>query len=107
MTPGRWRRVKEIFQSALDRAPGQRSAFLSEACGLDKALRKEVESLVASHERDGSFIDSPAYQTVARELAENLVMANRLSGFQVMILCQLLGRRLICRRIDEASVLLM
>src|SRR5438132_9645710 len=65
MTPERWQKVKEIFQGALDRAPGERSAFLSSACGGDEALRKEVESLIATHEKDGSFIDSPAYEAAA------------------------------------------
>ncbi len=91
MTPERWRQVKEIFQSALDRAPGQRSAFLSEACGLDKALRKEVESLIASHEKDGSFIDSPAYQVAAQELAEDheLKAGQTIGHYQVL---SMLGR---------------
>lgn len=60
MTPERWQRAKEIFQAALDRAPDERSAFLASAC--DEALRKEVESLIASHEKSGEFIDSPAYE---------------------------------------------
>ena len=68
MTPERWQQVKEIFQSALERAPGERSAFLANACGGDESLRKEVESLIASHEKDGSFIDSPAYQGAAEML---------------------------------------
>src|SRR2546426_2632063 len=65
MTPERWQKVKEIFHSALERAPGERSAFLSDACGQDEELRKEVESLIASHERSGEFIDSPAYEAAA------------------------------------------
>ncbi len=65
MTPERWQRVKEIFQSALDRAPEERSSYLACECGGDEALRNEVESLIASHEKDGSFIDSPAYEAVA------------------------------------------
>ena len=65
MTPERWQKVKGIFQAALERAPGERSAFLLEACGADESLRKEVESLLASHEKDGSFIDSPAYEAAA------------------------------------------
>src|SRR6266478_736270 len=65
MTPEGWQKVREIFQAALDRAPGERSAFLSSRCGGDEALRKEVESLIASHEKDGSFIDSPAYEAAA------------------------------------------
>jgi eukaryotic-like serine/threonine-protein kinase len=60
MTPERWQQVKEIFNSAIQYEPKGRAAFLLQACGGDEALRKEVESLLASHEKDGSFIDSPA-----------------------------------------------
>ena len=71
MTPERWQKVKEIFQAALECAPDERSDFLSSACGGDEALRKEVESLLASHEKDGSFIDSPAYQASAEMLTDD------------------------------------
>src|SRR5437016_2077840 len=70
MTPERWQKVKEMFEAVLDRTPGERSAFLSSACGGDESLRREVESLLASHEKDGSFIDSPAYEAAA-ELLED------------------------------------
>src|ERR1700752_1210545 len=70
MTPERWQRIKEIFNSAIKREPEQRSSFLSEACLGDSDLRSEVESLVASYEKDGSFIDSPAYRAMA-ELFES------------------------------------
>ena len=70
MTPERWQQVKEIFNSALKCEPGERSAVLSSACGGDEALRKEVESLLASHEKDGSFIDSPAYEAAAASIAD-------------------------------------
>jgi eukaryotic-like serine/threonine-protein kinase len=62
MTPERWHQVKEIFNSALKYDPKERSSFLSEACSDDSALRSEVESLIASHEKSGSFIDEPAYR---------------------------------------------
>jgi serine/threonine protein kinase/tetratricopeptide (TPR) repeat protein len=68
MTPERWHQVKEIFYSALEHEPAQRYSFLSSACGDDELLRREVESLISSHEKDGSFIDSPAYQVVAESL---------------------------------------
>lgn len=61
MTPERWQQLKQIFNSAVRYQPAQRSAFLSEACGNDEVLSKEVESLIDAHEKDGSFIDSPAY----------------------------------------------
>ena len=70
MTPERWQQVKEIFHAALDRAPAERSVFLANACGGDEALRHEVESLLASHEKGGSFIDSPAYEAAAEFLAD-------------------------------------
>ncbi|MDX6530381.1 MAG: eukaryotic-like serine/threonine-protein kinase [Blastocatellia bacterium] len=72
MTPERWHQVKELFDSTLQCEPEQRSIFLSRACGEDESLRREVESLLASHEKDGSFIDSPAYQAAAEMLASDL-----------------------------------
>lgn len=51
-----WERVKELFAEAGDLAPGERAAFLSNACGSDAGLRSEVESLLAEHdESDDSF----------------------------------------------------
>jgi Tol biopolymer transport system component/predicted Ser/Thr protein kinase len=68
MTPERWKKAKEIFQSAIQRAPDERSAFLDSVSGGDEALRQEVESLLAAHEKDGSFIDSPAYEAATEFL---------------------------------------
>src|ERR1041384_6626002 len=70
MTPERWQRVKQIFDSALQFEPAQRSVFLAGACGDDDALRTEVESLIALHEKTGSFIDSPAYKAAAELIIE-------------------------------------
>jgi hypothetical protein len=49
--------VKEIFQSALDRAPEERSAFVSQACGEDRETRAEVESLLLAHQEAGNFAE--------------------------------------------------
>jgi eukaryotic-like serine/threonine-protein kinase len=62
MTPERWQQIKEVFNLALEYEPGQRSSFLSKACDNDVSLQREVESLLAAHEKEGSFIDSPAYK---------------------------------------------
>jgi len=83
MTPERWQRVKALFDSALGRQPGERSAFLAQACG-DVGLRKEVESLLASHERAGSFIDSPAAPPTG-----GLAPGSHLGPYQIV---RLLGR---------------
>src|SRR5438093_1378716 len=86
MTPERWQQVKQIFQSALDQAPGDRSAFLSSACSGDESLRKEVESLLTSHEKDGSFIDSPAYAAAAGMLASDpeLTVGQKIGHYEIL-----------------------
>ena len=56
----------------MQRAPEERSAFLSTVCWSDESLRNEVESLLTSHEKDGSFTDSPTYQAAAERLASDL-----------------------------------
>src|SRR5215813_12142855 len=65
MTPKRWQKVKEIFHAALDKPAAERMQFVAHACNGDDELRKEVESLLSSSEKDGSFIDSPAYEAAA------------------------------------------
>ena len=69
MTPERWQQVKEIFNSAINYRPEERSSFVSRACSGDEELRSEVESLIASHEESGSFIDKPAFEAAAALLA--------------------------------------
>jgi serine/threonine protein kinase/Tol biopolymer transport system component len=65
MTPERWQKVKEIFHAALDKPAFERMDYVARACNGDDELRNEVESLLASSEKDGSFIDSPAYAAAA------------------------------------------
>src|SRR4051812_48694885 len=58
-TPQRWARVKEITSAALECSASERPAWLDEACADDQALRREVESLLAAHERAGDFLETP------------------------------------------------
>ncbi|MCU1260375.1 MAG: serine/threonine protein kinase with repeat [Bryobacterales bacterium] len=57
--PDRWERVKTIFVSALELKPADRPLFLAAECGADTELRREVESLLDSHEGAGDFIEEP------------------------------------------------
>src|SRR6266571_7947058 len=70
MKAERWKQVNDLFQSAVERAPGERAAFLHEACHGDESLRREVGSLLTSHERAENFIELPAFE-VAPELVTN------------------------------------
>src|SRR5947207_3481296 len=70
MKPERWQLINDLFQSATECAPETRDAFLDEACGKDEGLRRELKSLITSHERTQTFIESPAFE-VAPELLTN------------------------------------
>jgi serine/threonine-protein kinase len=59
MTGSRWQDVKAVLEAALEQEPDKRAAFVRENCGDDAALRAEVESLLAAHERAGSFAERP------------------------------------------------
>src|SRR3954471_2312681 len=59
-----------IFAEALDKStPGERAAYLDEACGGDTVLRQRIETLLKSHEADGNFLGKPAIQCAAEEFA--------------------------------------
>src|SRR5215831_2262534 len=46
----RWQRIESLFQQALERDPAERNAWLRDACQDDSDLRREVASLLASHQ---------------------------------------------------------
>jgi len=51
---------QSIFLAALEIAdPKERENYLDRACADDPSLRKQVEALLAEHERSGEFLDVP------------------------------------------------
>lgn len=86
MGADRWPRVKEIFGAAVDRPPGERAAFLDDACGNDAALRAEVESLLEHHDAD-PFLEVPAAVLDARaggpETSGDALVGRRLGPYDV------------------------
>ena len=71
MNAQRWQQVNDLFHSAVERAPEERTAFLDEACYGDESLCREVKSLLASHEQTENFIESPAFETAPELLISN------------------------------------
>jgi serine/threonine protein kinase/Flp pilus assembly protein TadD len=57
MTPERWQQVEEIFQAALDLPLAKRASYLSEVCGGDDSLHKEVINLLTYHESGEHALD--------------------------------------------------
>jgi eukaryotic-like serine/threonine-protein kinase len=48
----RWRLVQDVFLTALELLPNERSAYLASACGDDQELHSEVASLLANDSPD-------------------------------------------------------
>lgn len=87
MTPERWKEVKAIFHAALEREPGSRRDFLHGACAGNKLLLGEVESLLASYEQSGEFIDGPAFQLAAHLLSEKsppVFSAGQIGSYRIL-----------------------
>jgi hypothetical protein len=59
MTDEQWPRVKTLVHAALERPIDERAALLAAATGDEAALRREVESLLASDASAASFLDRP------------------------------------------------
>jgi len=56
---------RDIFAEALERPAGDaRSAYLDQACGGDTALRARLESVLAHHEGNDSFLEEPPTEVI-------------------------------------------
>ena len=66
----RWQTVKEILYPALEMAGAERSAFLDEKCGNDIEMRREIESLIAAHDKAAQRFESPAVEMIAEVVSE-------------------------------------
>ncbi|MDT5268519.1 MAG: eukaryotic-like serine/threonine-protein kinase [Acidobacteriota bacterium] len=69
MTPERYHKIGELFHEALELEADERAAFLNRACAGDAELRREIESLIRSHEGGGGVIDEPALDVAAELFA--------------------------------------
>ena len=89
-SPERWEKIQEIFHVALESE--NRPAFLTSACSSDPELRAEVEALLDAHERDTSFLDTPAWESetslFAEPIAETQIIpsAKLFSHYQIISL---------------------
>src|SRR4051794_17875191 len=56
----RLRRVREIFEGALELEPPAREPYLSRSCGDDHELYREVQELLQGHENPMDLLEQPA-----------------------------------------------
>src|SRR5688572_31542353 len=56
----RLKRVRTLFDGALEKPAGERRAFLEQAAGSDASLRDEVLALLDAEEAGRGFLSTPA-----------------------------------------------
>jgi len=84
MDSEQWKRVDNLFHSVLERPPGERDAFLRQACATDEALEREVRSLLASQQEVGSFLESPPIEVAALALAQTGLAGQTVSHYKIL-----------------------
>jgi serine/threonine protein kinase len=85
----RWTTVKRIHQSALERDPSERAAFVDASCGGDETLLREVQSLLTYATEAESFLERPAVEFAPEPPSgspETTLVGRTVSHYQVLSL---------------------
>jgi eukaryotic-like serine/threonine-protein kinase len=87
MTPERWQQVKSVLAAALEADPAQRSAYLDQVCGEDRALREEIENLLAiERDADPELLNNPSVMLsdLGEGLAANTRIGRRIGPYRIV-----------------------
>ena len=101
-TAEKFRRIRNLFDAALEKAAGERDAFLEESCAGDPELLREVSALLDAREHRETWIDRPAIE-VAPSAAARLE-GRRIGPYEVLrqIASGGMGTVYLARRADGA-----
>ena len=84
MTPEQWQKVRPILESALERQPEFRGAYLDSACAGDEALRRDVLSLLSEPKQSDRFLVEPALNMVRRHMVQDLAELDSAEEFELV-----------------------
>jgi serine/threonine protein kinase len=87
MLPDRWNEVKDKLDEALQREPAGRALYLAEVGAVDPDLQRELESLIAAHERPRTdFLNTPMAQvtSVLADVAPVPLPGRRIGCYQIV-----------------------
>jgi len=68
MEPERWRRLRSLYERALERSPAEREAFLTAECGADRELFDEARGMLASNDAMATSDARPFLEPLPPEL---------------------------------------
>jgi len=75
MTPEQQRRVRDLFELAVEHAPESAAAWIEREAADDEAVRAEVLSLIQHHSRAGAFLSEPIVEQASDLLTEDTPFA--------------------------------
>ncbi|HQR35263.1 MAG TPA: serine/threonine-protein kinase, partial [Blastocatellia bacterium] len=88
MTPERYQQVKQVYLEAIDRNPGDRSAWLAQRCGADEALRLEVEALLNESAETAPFLETPPplpdFPVLPKRKAADELIGQRIGTYKIL-----------------------
>ncbi len=89
MLPERWAQIKDKLNVALELGPKQRAEYLEAIANEDPELRRELESLIASHNQAATdFLDQPVTEIAKLPLLPgNDLIGRRLGPYELV--CQI------------------
>lgn len=71
MDAARWKQIDELLDAVLEIPNERRGDFLSEKCGGDDELKREVLSLLDAQKETDGFMERSAMNLMAKEIAQN------------------------------------
>jgi eukaryotic-like serine/threonine-protein kinase len=71
VTSDEWNKIRNLYETALEKEDAERPAFLDQECANNPALRREVELLLNWQAGAEQFIESSALEIAARTLAQD------------------------------------
>jgi len=89
MHPDRWSEIEKLYHDALDREPGERTAFLDHSCP-DEELRREVQSLLANEQKGDRLFENSPWKPSLRQFANGeepgpaLAAGTRLGPYEIV-----------------------
>jgi serine/threonine protein kinase len=75
-----YRRASDVFFRALDLEPGQREAFLVDACGSDTTMMSRVRALLDAHMRAGQFLEHPTHLSDPASVRPSYIAPGQMIG---------------------------
>jgi serine/threonine protein kinase/tetratricopeptide (TPR) repeat protein len=87
MNDERWRRIEELYHGAIEQPPHERASWLSETCGDDDELRREVQTLLRFDGDDSGFLERSALTVEAAAVARDRragIIGRLVGGYEVL-----------------------